>query len=270
MELLSSAIGFEGYEKRFEISFSEPGIFVDVGGRGLRSLSKTQLDEIIMPAQCTIVSSLSNDQVDSYIISESTFFVYPYKMILKTCGITKLLLSIPPILKRTDTQKLIVRSVRYTRGSFRFPGAQPFPHRSFCKEVAILDNHFHNLGMSSEAYVMSDSDEHEKWHIYSASTESEDILGPLYTLEMCMTSLDPKKASVFYKKELSSAAITTEVSGISKILLDSEICDFNFEPCGYSMNAIEGDAVSTIHVTPEDGFSSQVLKQSDMISNCCI
>lgn len=270
MELLSSAIGFEGYEKRFEISFSEPGIFVDVGGRGLRSLSKTQLDEIIMPAQCTIVSSLSNDQVDSYIISESTLFVYPYKMILKTCGITKLLLSIPPILKLTDTQNLTVRSVRYTRGSFRFPGAQPFPHRSFCEEVAVLDNHFHKLGMSSEAYVISDADEHQKWHIYSASAKSEDILGPLYTLEMCMTSLDPKKASVFYKKELSSAAITTEVSGISKILLDSEICDFNFEPCGYSMNAIEGDAVSTIHVTPEDGFSSQVLKQSDMISNCCI
>jgi S-adenosylmethionine decarboxylase len=25
--------------------------------------------------------------------------------------------------------------------------------------------------------------------------------------------------------------------------------------CGYSMNAIEGAAISTIHVTPEDGFS---------------
>ncbi|CAI9777498.1 unnamed protein product [Fraxinus pennsylvanica] len=72
---------------------------------------------------------------------------------------------------------------------------------------------------------------------------------------MCMTCLDQKKASVFYKTELSSAAIMTEDSGIRKILPDSEICDFDFEPCGYSMNAIEGDAVSTIHVTPEDGFS---------------
>ncbi|KAL2528383.1 S-adenosylmethionine decarboxylase proenzyme 1 [Forsythia ovata] len=255
MALPVSAIGFEGYEKRLEISFSEPGIFAEPGGRGLRSLSKSQLDEILLPAQCTIVSSLSNDQVDSYVLSESSLFVYPYKIILKTCGTTKLLLSIPPILKLAGTLKLSVKTVRYTRGSFIFPGAQPFPHRSFAEEVSLLDSHFHRLGLSSKAYLMGSADERQKWHIYSAFAESADILSPLYTLEMCMTSLDQKKASVFYKTELSSAAIMTEVSGIRKILPDSEICDFDFEPCGYSMNAIEGDAVSTIHVTPEDGFS---------------
>ncbi|VVB04053.1 unnamed protein product [Arabis nemorensis] len=44
-------------------------------------------------------------------------------------------------------------------------------------------------------------------------------------------------------------------SGIRNIFPGSEICDFEFDPCGYSMNSIEEDAVSTIHVTPEDGFS---------------
>ena len=58
-----SAIGFEGYEKRLEVSFFEPGIFADPGGMGLRSLSKAQLDEILEPAECTIVASLSNDYV---------------------------------------------------------------------------------------------------------------------------------------------------------------------------------------------------------------
>lgn len=75
-----SAIGFEGYEKRLEISFFEPGVFADPGGCGLRSLSKNQLDEILGPAQCTIVSSLKNDEVDSYVLSESSLFVYPYKI----------------------------------------------------------------------------------------------------------------------------------------------------------------------------------------------
>ncbi|MCO5590413.1 hypothetical protein L7F22_044382 [Adiantum nelumboides] len=28
-----------------------------------------------------------------------------------------------------------------------------------------------------------------------------------------------------------------------------------FDPCGYPMNGIEGTALSTIHVTPEDGLS---------------
>ncbi|KAK6154951.1 hypothetical protein DH2020_009199 [Rehmannia glutinosa] len=250
-----SAIGFEGYEKRLKISFSEPGVFADPGGCGLRCLSKSQLDEILDPAQCTIVSSLKNDEVDSYVLSESSLFVYPYKIILKTCGTTKLLLSIPPILKMADTLGLTVSSVRYTRGTFIFPGAQPFPHRSFSEEVAVLDNHFTKLGLSSKAYVMGGADEYEKWHVYSACAKPTNEICPVYTLEMCMTNLDPKKASVFFKSQSSSATVMTEVSGIRKILLDSKICDFDFDPCGYSMNSIEGGAISTIHVTPEDGFS---------------
>ena len=253
MAMSLSAIGFEGYEKRLEISFSEPGVFTDPEGCGLRSLTRDQLDEILGPAQCTIVSSLKNDDVDSYVLSESSLFVFPYKMILKTCGTTKLLLSIPPVLRLADSLGLTVSSVRYTRGSFIFPGAQPFPHRSFTEEVTVLDSHFTELGLSSEAYVMGD--EHEQWHIYSASAKPTGESDPVYTLEMCMTNLDQKKASVFFKTQSSSAIEMTEASGISNILPNSEICDFDFDPCGYSMNAIEGGSISTIHVTPEDGFS---------------
>ena len=70
-----------------------------------------------------------------------------------------------------------------------------------------------------------------------------------------MTGLDREKASVFFKKESTVAPLMTETSGIRNILPKSRICDFEFEPCGYSMNSIEGAALSTIHVTPEDGFS---------------
>ncbi|KAF8378506.1 hypothetical protein HHK36_029848 [Tetracentron sinense] len=255
MALPVSAIGFEGYEKRLELSFFEPGIFADPEGKGLRSLSKTQLDEILKPAECTIVASLSNDCLDSYVLSESSLFVYPYKIIIKTCGTTKLLLSIPPILKLANSLSLAVRAVRYTRGSFTFPGAQLFPHRSFSEEVAVLDCYFAKLGSGSKAYVMGGFDRPQRWHVYSASAESVNDPVPIYTLEMCMTGLDKKLASVFYKTKTSSAAAMTDISCIRKILPDSEICDFEFDPCGYSMNSIEGAAISTIHVTPEDGFS---------------
>ncbi|KAJ6718661.1 S-ADENOSYLMETHIONINE DECARBOXYLASE PROENZYME 2 [Salix purpurea] len=255
MDLAVSAIGFEGYEKRLEITYFEPGIFDDPEGMGLRSLSKPQLDEILGPAECTIVDSLSNDYVDSYVLSESSLFVYPYKIIIKTCGTTKLLLSIPAILKLADTISLNVRSVRYTRGSFLFPGAQSYPHRSFSEEVAILDGYFGKLGLGSKAYIMGGLDEPQKWHVYSASADSALIRDLVHTIEMCMTGLDREKASVFYKTQSSSAAAMTDDSGIRKILPASNICDFEFEPCGYSMNSIEGAAISTVHVTPEDGFS---------------
>ena len=255
MALPVSAIGFEGYEKRLEICFLEPGFFSDPEGKGLRSLSKAQLDEILKPAECTIVDSLSNDEVDSYVLSESSLFVYPYKVIIKTCGTTKLLLSIPVILELADALSLTVCSVRYTRGSFICPGAQPFPHRNFCEEVTVLDGHFSKFGLESVAYVMGSPNSTQKWHVYSAAAGTKSHSGPVYTLEMCMTGLDRKRASVFYKTHASSATVMTEDSGIRKILPQSEICDFDFDPCGYSMNAIEGSAISTIHVTPEDGFS---------------
>ncbi|XP_038696027.1 S-adenosylmethionine decarboxylase proenzyme-like [Tripterygium wilfordii] len=255
MALPVSAIGFEGYEKRLEISFFEPGVFADPGGIGFSALSRNQLEEILNPAECTIVASLVNDEVDSYVLSESSLFVYPYKLIIKTCGTTKLLLSIPAILKLADYLSLRVKSVSYTRGSFTFPGAQPFPHRSFSEEVAVLDSHFSQLGLDSKAYVMGCSDKSQKWHVYSACAGASSNCDPIYTLEVCMTGLDRKSASVFYKTNASSAAAMTEASGIRKILPQSDICDFDFEPCGYSMNSIQQGAISTIHVTPEDGFS---------------
>ena len=249
-----SAIGFEGYEKRLEMVFSHHGTFADPLGKGLRSLTKNQLDEILAPAECTIVGSLSNEHVDSYVLSESSLFVYPHKIIIKTCGTTKLLLSIPSILKLANALFLSVRSVMYTRGSFIFPGAQTFPHRSFSEEVAVLDSYFGKLGLASNSYLMGSADT-QKWHVYSASIGPAQHSKPLYTLEMCMTGLDKKRASVFYKTPSSSATLMTEDSGIRRILPYSEICDFQFDPCGYSMNAIEGNAISTIHVTPEDDFS---------------
>ena len=248
-----SAIGFEGYEKRLEVSFFEPSLFLDTHGKGLRALPKSHVDEILAPAECTIVSSLSNDELDSYVLSESSLFIFPYKIIIKTCGTTKLLLSIEPLLRLANELSLDVESVRYTRGSFLCPGGQPFPHRNFSEEVSVLDGHFTKLGLSSVAYLMGKDDETKKWHVYSASSPAKNSNNSnVYTLEMCMTGLDKDKASMFYKNESS---FMIDNSGIRKILPQSQICNFEFEPCGYSMNSVEDEAISTIHVTPEDGFS---------------
>ncbi|CAL1390777.1 unnamed protein product [Linum trigynum] len=263
MAFSASAIGFEGYEKRLEISFHEPRFdSYDHDGGGLltnlRDLSQSQWEKILEPAQCTIVDTLSNDFLDSYVLSESSLFVYPFKLIIKTCGTTKLLLSIPVIL---ETVPLDVRTVRYTRGTFLCPGAQLFPHRSFSEEVSFLDGHFRRqLGLQTQACILGSPDETQQWHVYSAMSTTQHrhddgIVAPTYTLEMCMTGLNAKRANVFYKTRSSSGTEMTENSGIREILPGSEICDHDFEPCGYSMNALEDGAISTIHVTPEEGFS---------------
>ncbi|KAL3535240.1 hypothetical protein ACH5RR_003701 [Cinchona calisaya] len=250
-----SAIGFEGFEKRLEITFSEPPMFWDPNGLGLRALTRSQLDSILEPAACTIVSELSNAEFDSYVLSESSLFVYPFKIILKTCGTTKLLLSIPQILKLAESLSLGVNSVRYSRGTFIFQNAQLAPHRSFSEEVAFLNTYFKN----GAAYVLADpAFPNRNWHVYVAqlAPPRPGDQKPQITLEMCMMGLDREKAAVFFKKSDGGGYCEmTKVSGISDIIPGHVICDYEFEPCGYSMNGIEGSAYSTVHVTPEDGFS---------------
>uniref|UniRef100_A0A5B7AJ17 S-adenosylmethionine decarboxylase proenzyme n=1 Tax=Davidia involucrata TaxID=16924 RepID=A0A5B7AJ17_DAVIN len=253
-----SSIGFEGFEKRLEITFSEPPMFVDPQGLGLRALTRSQLDSILEPACCTIVAQLSNSEFDSYVLSESSLFVYPLKIILKTCGTTKLLLSIPQILELAETLSLGVNSVKYSRGTFIFQNSQPAPHRNFSEEVAFLNTFFGNLPSGGNAFILGDPFvPNRNWHIYVASRGPPNFVKDqtaVVTIEMCMTGLDRKKAAVFFKNS-GKAGEMTKLSGISDIIPSHMICDFEFDPCGYSMNGIDGPAYSTVHVTPEDGFS---------------
>ncbi|XP_031483779.1 S-adenosylmethionine decarboxylase proenzyme-like [Nymphaea colorata] len=259
-----SAIGFEGYEKRLEIIFREPSVFADPQGKGLRALARPQIDEFLRAAECTIVDNLSNSVMDSYVLSESSLFIHPYKIIIKTCGTTKLLRSIPIILKHASSLSLAPISVKYSRGMFIFPEAQPSPHSSFSEEVAVLDGHFAKLfGKTGDAYVIDGGDPARNWHIYWSSIES--MAAVPMTMEMCMTKLSRERASVFFNNNGSSGKTMTSASGIANILPDFEINDFEFEPCGYSMNSINGSALSTIHVTPEDGFSYASFEFVDVV-----
>ncbi|XP_021750276.1 LOW QUALITY PROTEIN: S-adenosylmethionine decarboxylase proenzyme-like, partial [Chenopodium quinoa] len=222
-----SAIGFEGFEKRLEIKFSGAPVFSDPSGLGLRSLTRSQLDSFLDEASCTIVANLSNSEFDSYVLSESSLFVYPHMIVLKTCGTTKLLLAIDPTLKLAESIGLIVSSVLYSRGTFIFPNAQVAPHRSFSEEVSYLNGIFGNLSSGPHAYVLGDPTvPNRHWHIYSASSVDDvEDRAAVVTLEMCMTGLNREKAGVFYKKEGHLAKEMTKMSKINEIISSHVICD---------------------------------------------
>lgn len=265
---------FEGFEKRLELRFL---------GRdplGLRRLPITTLDQVLSAVQCTIVSAVGNRHFDSYVLSESSLFLYPHKIVIKTCGTTQLLKAIPTLLPHAFALGLRLLFCRYSRGSFIFPDSQPFPHNSFRDEVAYLERFLPSDLCYRKACILPSNTRHS-WHVYTAAAaaaaaeENEvQLLTNEFAVEVCMTDLDRKLASKFYQNKadygLSGDEVgsrMTDAAGIDGINPRALICGFAFEPCGYSMNGLDGDQYSTIHVTPEDGFS---YASFECVDNCLL
>jgi S-adenosylmethionine decarboxylase len=78
--------------------------------------------------------------------SESSLFVFPHRIILKTCGTTLNLLGLPRILEIANNFASLPSVYRcfYSRKSFMFPERQLGPHREWKDEVSFLDAIFPN------------------------------------------------------------------------------------------------------------------------------
>jgi S-adenosylmethionine decarboxylase len=134
--------------------------------------------------------------------------------------------------------------------NFIYPEKQLFPHSSFKDECAFLDQYFQGSG-----YQLGKANG-DHWFTYITDTSSsvEETATPDQTLEILMSELDPKRMLQFYKqgnKDFVSSRTTTEASGIADLFPGAIIDDYMFDPCGYSMNGLLGDAYFTIHITPQ-------------------
>ncbi|KAK8623839.1 hypothetical protein V6N13_065202 [Hibiscus sabdariffa] len=248
--------GFEGFEKRLELHFfgddNDPTVTM-----GLRLIDFDSLNQVLRVVQCAVVSAVGNHFFDAYVLSESSMFVYPTKIIIKTCGTTQLLRSIRPLIHLASDLGLTLCGCRYTRGSFIFPKSQPFPYINFRQEVIYIEENLPDTLCFRKASVMPSKLPSYSWHAFSAGDGEHFPADDTFTVEVCMTELDRVMARKFFKTSHDSAAAKgmTELAGIYDINPRAFVCDFEFDPCGYSMNGVDGDRYSTIHVTPEDGFS---------------
>jgi len=139
---------------------------------GLRTISKLVWDDMLAIVKCTVLNVIKNENVDAYLLSESSMFVYPHKLILKTCGTTTLLMALPRILELAKElcgfEK--VWRIFYSRKSFMFPDRQCGPHRSWHDEVSYLDKYFDN----GSAYKIG-TNEKNHWYLYLTSP-ADDVL----------------------------------------------------------------------------------------------
>ncbi|KAE8729494.1 hypothetical protein F3Y22_tig00003715pilonHSYRG00299 [Hibiscus syriacus] len=63
---------------------------------GFRLIDFESLEQVLHVVNFTIVFAVGNHFFDAYVLSESSLFVYPTKIIIKTYGITQHLKSVRP------------------------------------------------------------------------------------------------------------------------------------------------------------------------------
>lgn len=271
---------FEGPEKTLEVVFRASGKLVaeqedenqppESSKLGLRRLTRGDLDRICQRARCEIVSSISNNHLDAYVLSESSLFIYPYMLVLKTCGTTTLLRCIGTLIDLGRRLGLEIDWVGYSRKNFNHPSDQAFPHQSFHQELDYLYSHRSLCErLDGNGYTLGPINA-DHWFVFVADhTIRSSVDSTDRVLNIMMFDIDENVSKYFYynhyeeqrtdeTKEEALSRISKEQSARSGItdLCPGALMDARaFEPCGYSMNAILFGSYSTIHITPEANCS---------------
>jgi len=191
-EIHELASGFEGCEKKVEIDFHlcDPQ-------RDLRAIPRALIDAFCTLARCTVISTRNNAHFDSYLLSESSLFIFPTKIILKTCGTTMLLKSVGPILDAAKSVGARPDFLQFSRSNFMFPQKQHFPHRHFSEETDYLNK---LLGKEGDAFILGTL-QGPRWHLYIVDFNEVDASNyKQQTCELIMFNLDPKIMKQFYQQ----------------------------------------------------------------------
>jgi S-adenosylmethionine decarboxylase len=176
---LDSTNAFEGPEKLLEVWFApSPNDLTNCRhANGLKAVPKDVWTPMLDRVNCKVLSTIESDDVDAYLLSESSMFVFPHKLILKTCGTTTLLHGLGMILEIAATyggfptntappgqgikDATAPYRVFYSRKNFLYPDRQVGPHRSWRDEVRHLDKLF----QGGSAYMIGKVNG-EHWFLY--------------------------------------------------------------------------------------------------------
>ena len=176
---LDSSNAFEGPEKLLEVWFtpSERALPASASPLGLKAVPQGVWKDMLDLVSCKVLSVVESRNVDAYLLSESSMFVFPHKLVLKTCGTTTLLCGLPRMLElaaleagfphvKADLPGGVPAAatpyrIFYSRKNYLYPNQQRGPHRSWRDEVRYLDKMF----LGGSAYTIGKMNG-EHWYLY--------------------------------------------------------------------------------------------------------
>ena len=218
---------FEGPEKKIEIG-------VGTKGPNLCELGPSFWAERVQEAGAVILSTISNRELVAHLLSESSLFVYPHRVVMITCGRTNLAAAAETMLRAWSKD---VDFFIYERKNEHFPEYQP---TSFLNDAQRLANL-----RPAQGQRFGSADGHRIQILSSTDTQQPDP--EERTLEVLMHGIHPEAAAMFGRER----ARGPRFEAFKALFQDFIVDEHWFEPTGYSLNAIRGPHYLTIHVTPE-------------------
>lgn len=223
---------FEGSEKKVEVVVSD-------NLPSLRSLGKDFWSGIVDKAEAKILSTISSEACDAYLLSESSLFVWDTCFTMITCGRTTLINAVGAFSEAMGNES--IQSLIFERKNEYFPRHQK---TDFYEDARQLNKIF-----PGKAFRFGQADDHHLYiyHLGKPYKPSADDC----TLEILMYDLQGAGKEVFACENQTVESIRDK-AGVHAIFEGFEVDDFAFDPCGYSLNALKGKDYYTIHVTPEE------------------
>ena len=215
---------YEGAEKRLEITTDLP----------LKTFPDSFWHEIVEEAGASILSTIKNDHVKAYLLSESSLFIWDHKLLLITCGETHLLNAALYFLERIDNNK--ISSLLFQRHQTFIPAKQK---SHFIDDCDVLNTYL-NGKIQQRAQNYSGDLYQYKRHNLAGKTQH------ILMLHQLSGSLTETLWNGFVSVDFINQKLQ-----LSTFFEDFIIDAFSFEPKGYSVNGIANNDYFTLHITPE-------------------
>lgn len=227
---LPDPAAFEGPEKKLKVTFAPDA-------PSLRAQPRAAWDAVLAAAGASIVAASRDEHWDAYVLSESSLFVSDHSATLITCGQTRLVDAVAPLLALAPRAAL--SQVLYARKSEHFPERQA---TRFADDARQLTTWLGSTCATGTARLGQGAHFVDLFHAAAPGVSRR----PDTTLEVLMHGPDADACAAFAKPHAPAARRT-----VSTVAPGFALHEHYFAPQGYSVNGLRGGAYLTLHVTPE-------------------
>lgn len=233
---------YEGAEKRLEITIHSD----------LFLLSDVFWKKMVEQAGASILSSMKDKNINAYLLSESSLFVWKNKLLLITCGETHLLNAALFFLNHFPRND--ISSILFQRHEAFLPQKQKSHFEGDC---AILNTYVDGAIQDLPTQYKGNLYQFNKHHL---AGQTQQIL--------MLHQLSGEFSEVLQEGNVTVDAINQQlqlVQFFEGVNLDA----FSFDPKGYSVNGVLNNDYFTLHITPEKN-STYLSFESSLSNEQCV